>query len=44
MLGPGIDLSKVVIVDNTPENFAPQKENGLHIKSWHYVPGDIECK
>ena len=44
MLGPGVDLSKVVIVDNTPENFSPQKENGLQIKSWHFVQGDNVCR
>ena len=28
------DLSKVIIVDNFPENFKPQKDNGIHIKSF----------
>ena len=28
------DLSKCVIVDNLPENFALQKDNGIGIKSW----------
>ncbi len=27
-------MSKVVIVDNLPENFSLQKDNGIAIKSW----------
>lgn len=30
----GKDLSKVVIVDNLPENFSLQPSNGIAIKSW----------
>lgn len=30
----GRDLTKVVIVDNLPENFLLQKDNGIGIKSW----------
>lgn len=30
----GRDLTKVVIVDNLPENFQLQKDNGIGIKSW----------
>lgn len=30
----GKDLSKVVIVDNLPENFSLQQNNGIGIKSW----------
>lgn len=30
----GRDLSRVVIVDNLPENFMLQKDNGIAIKSW----------
>ncbi len=28
-------LKKVIIVDNVPENFQNQKENGIYIKSWY---------
>lgn len=30
----GKDFNKIVIVDNLPENFQLQKENGIAIKSW----------
>ena len=30
-----LDLSKVIIVDNIPENFERQKKNGIFIKSWY---------
>lgn len=30
----GRDLCRVVIVDNLPENFGLQKDNGIAIKSW----------
>ena len=29
------DLSKTVIVDNVPESYSFQTENGLCIKSWY---------
>lgn len=31
----GVDLSKVIIVDNVPENFGPNKDNGIFIKPWY---------
>ena len=30
----GRDMTKMVIVDNLPENFQLQKDNGIGIKSW----------
>jgi CTD small phosphatase-like protein 2 len=34
LLKVGTDLSKIVIVDNLPENFQLQPNNGIAIKSW----------
>ena len=31
----GRDLKKTMIVDNLPENFAKQPDNGIFIKTWH---------
>lgn len=36
----GIDLAKVAIVDNTPEVFRLQADNGIPIKSWYDDPCD----
>lgn len=35
------DLKKTIIVDNIPENFIKQKENGIFIKSWYTDKEDI---
>lgn len=43
----GRDLSKLLLVDNKPENFAFQPENGIEILSWYDDPMDnalIELK
>ena len=37
----GRNLKKVIIVDNSPENFQPHFENGIFIKSWY---GDEDDK
>jgi len=40
--GEPTDFAKTVIVDNIPENYALQYENGIHIKSWY--AGDKDDK
>jgi RNA polymerase II subunit A small phosphatase-like protein len=35
-------LSRVVIVDNTSENFELHKQNGIYIKSWYYNDKDSQ--
>ena len=37
-------LSKTLIVDNIPENFQLQKENGVHIKNFEGCEEDIELQ
>ncbi len=40
----GRDLSKTLIVDNNPENFLLQPENGIYIKSWYNDTEDKALK
>jgi len=38
----GRDLTKTLLIDNAPENFRLQQENGLEIISWYNDPYDTE--
>jgi CTD small phosphatase-like protein 2 len=38
----GRDLTKTIIVDNSPHNFKYNKDNGLLIKTWTEDPSDIQ--
>ena len=40
----GVDLSKVIIVDNQLLSFALQPDNGIPISSYFYDPTDAELK
>ncbi|KAI3861600.1 hypothetical protein MKW98_000552 [Papaver atlanticum] len=38
----GVDLAKAVLVDNCPDNFRLQKDNGIKIQSWYFDQQDEE--
>jgi len=38
----GRDLTKTIIVDNAPENFRVQIDNGIEIITWYNDPYDVE--
>ncbi|KAI3895121.1 hypothetical protein MKX03_010988 [Papaver bracteatum] len=38
----GVDLAKVILVDNRPTNFCFQRDNGIPIRSWYSDPHDEE--
>ncbi|KAI3897850.1 hypothetical protein MKX03_011221 [Papaver bracteatum] len=38
----GVDLAKVILIDNCPANFRWQKDNGIPIVSWYSDPQDEE--
>lgn len=38
----GRDLTKTIIVDNTPHNYKYNKDNGLFIKTWMDDPRDVQ--
>ena len=38
------DLSRMIIVDNNPDNFQMQPQNGIYIKSWYEDPSDMALK